>query len=163
MLFRSQTAIADVDTGVTKFVHPASFPTAIFLLEIEEGEKVCFVLDADRGASEDAHGESQCIAFRSDSLLNAMVKDGEKGMTSFSPFDLLEETSHEEQEALWSGIVTSAIGISPVDQDVFDPSESLGELMTASIGVEEGQDVHADDWVKTQSLVIKIGLSRRVR
>ena len=92
-----------------------------------------------------------------------MVKDGEKGMARFSPFDLLEETSHEEQEALWSGIVTSAIGISPVDQDVFDPSESLRELVTPSIGVEEGQDVHADDWVKTQSLVVKIGLSRRVR
>ena len=56
---RGQTAIADIDTGVTKFVHPPSFPTAIFLLEIEEGAKVCFVLDADRGASKDAHGEGQ--------------------------------------------------------------------------------------------------------
>lgn len=58
-----QTTIADVDPRGAIFVHPARFPTAIFLLEGKEGAEVHFVPDADGRASKDAHGESQGIAF----------------------------------------------------------------------------------------------------
>jgi hypothetical protein len=71
---------------------------------------------------------------------------------------LFEETSHEEQEAFWSGVITSAIDVSPVDQYILDPSESMGEFLTAAIRVEKSQDVHAHDRIKPLSSVIKVGL-----
>jgi hypothetical protein len=60
---RGQPAIPDIDPGRTVFVHPTSFPTAVFLLEREEGTEIHFVPDSNGRASEDTHGESQGIAF----------------------------------------------------------------------------------------------------
>jgi len=42
-----QTTVADVDPRGAIFVHPTGSPTAIFLLEREEGAKVHFVPNAD--------------------------------------------------------------------------------------------------------------------
>ena len=83
-------------------------------------------------------------------------------MISVSVLDPLQETSHKEQEAFWSGIVTGAVRISPVDEDFLDPGKSLGEFVTSAIDIEKGQHVYADNWVEPQSLVIKIGLTRRL-
>jgi hypothetical protein len=158
----SQTAVPDTDPGAAIFVHPTGFPAAVFLLECEEGSKVHFIPNSNGRASEDAHSEGQGITFGSNSFLNALAEDRAKGKISFSALDLLEETSHEEEEALRSGVVTGAVGISPVDKDFSNPSESSGEFIATAVSVEEGEDVHADDRVKTQSLVIKICLVKRV-
>jgi hypothetical protein len=75
---------------------------------------------------------------------------------------LFEETSHEEQEAFRSGVVAGAIGISPVDEDFSNPSKSSGEFVAAPVGVEEGENVNADNWVKAQSPLIKVRLAEGV-
>ena len=146
---RGQTPVADVDPRVTIFVHPAGLPTAIFLLEGEKGTEVHFIPDSDRRASENPHGQSQSIPFASPPLLDTLPEDRPQENICVGVFRLLEETGHEEQEAFRSRVVARAIGIPPVDQDFSDPSESLGELVAATVDVEERQDVHADDWVKT--------------
>ena len=30
-----------------------------------------------------------------------------------------------------------------------DPCEGLGELVASTVGVEESEDIHADNWIKT--------------
>ena len=94
--------------------------------------------------------------------MNALAEDGAKGKIGFSALDLFEETSHEEEEAFWGGVVASAIGIPSVYQDFSDPSECSGEFVTATVGVKEGQDIDADDRVETQPLLIKIRLGEGV-
>lgn len=128
------------------------------MLEREEGAEVHFVSDPNRRAGKDAHGEGQGITFGSYPLLNALAEDRAEEEIGVSAFDLFEETSHEEQEAFRSGVITSAIGIAPVDQDFSDPSEGAGEFLAAAVGVEEGEDVHTDNWIKPQPSVIKICL-----
>lgn len=157
-----QTAVSDVDPGRTVFVHPASFPTAVFLLESEKGSKVHFVPDSNGCASKDTHGEGKSITFRSYPFLDALAEDRAEGKIGFSTLDLFEETSHEKQEAFWSGIVAGAIGIPPIDEDFSDPCESSGEFIAAPIGVEEGEDIYTDNWVEAQSPLIKICLGKRV-
>jgi hypothetical protein len=124
---RGQTAIADFDPGGTIFVHPTGFPTAVFLLESERRVRRSISSRIPTGrASKDTHGESQSITFGSYPFLNALAEDRAKGKIGFCAFYLLEETSHEEQEAFRSGVVTGAVGIPPVYQDFSDPSESWG-------------------------------------
>lgn len=132
------------------------------MLEGKKGSKVHFVTNSDGGTGENAHGESESIAFRSYFFLNTLAEDGAKGKIGFSAFDLLEETSHKEEEAFWSGVVTGAVGIASVYQDFLDPSESSGEFFAATVGVEEGENIHAYDRVETEPLVIKICLGKRV-
>lgn len=158
-----QAAVPDVDPRGTVFVHPTNFPAAIFLLEREEGAEVHFVSDSDGRTGEDAHGESQSIALGSYPLLNALAEERAKGQVGIRAFDLFEETGHEEQETFRSGVIASAIGVPPVDQDFSDPSESTGEFLATAISVEQGQDVHTDNWIKTQPPVIKICLAKRVK
>jgi len=118
------------------------------LLECEKGSEVHFVPNSDGRASKDAHSEGQRIAFGSYPLLDALTEDGAQGKIGFSPFDLFEETSHEEEEAFRSSVVAGTVGVPPVDQDFSDPSESAREFVATSVGVEEGQDVHADDRIE---------------
>jgi hypothetical protein len=94
--------------------------------------------------------------------LNSLAEYGSEGQIGFSTLDLLEETGHEEQEAFWSGIVTGAIGISPVNENFSDPSKSVGKFIATAVGGEEGEHVHADDRIEAQPLAIKIGLAERV-
>jgi hypothetical protein len=58
---------------------------------------------------------------RSNSLLNQLAEDRTQEKNWFSVFDLLEESSHEEEKTLRRGIVTSAIAIPPVYEDFLDP------------------------------------------
>lgn len=143
-----EASIPDTDPRRTILVHPTSFPSAIFLLKREERAKVHLVPDSDGRASKDAHCESQCIALGAYPLLDALTEDGAKGKIGVSAFDLLQKTGHEEQEALWGGVVAGAIGVPPVDQDLSNPSKSTRELFATAVGVEEGEDVHADDRVE---------------
>ena len=159
---RGQAAIPYFDPRTTISIHPASFPTAVFLLECEEGPKVHIVTDAGRCASEDTHSKNQSISLGSNYLSNPLTKNRTKRKVGFSPFDPVEETTHEEQETFGSHIITSAIYVPPVDQDVLDPCEGIRELVTTAVGIEEGQGVHADDWIEMQSCVVKIGLAKRV-
>ena len=154
-----QTAVADVDPGRTIFVHPTSFPTTVFLLEGEKGSKVHFVPDSNRCASKDTHSEGKSIAFRSYPFLNALAEDRAKGKICFCALYLFEETSHEEQEAFRSSVITGTIGVSPVDEDFSDPSKSSGEFVAAPVGVEEGENVDTDNWVEAQSPLIKVRLA----
>ena len=94
--------------------------------------------------------------------MDALTEDRAKGQIGGSAFDLFQKTGHEEQEAFWSGVVAGAIGVPPVDQDLPDPSKSAGEFFATAVGVEEGEDVDADDRVKALSLMIKVGLAKRV-
>jgi len=64
-----------------------SFPTIVLLLEIEKHTKVRFVADADRYKSKDAYCKSQCVTFRSNSLLNPLAEDEMKKKISFSVLD----------------------------------------------------------------------------
>ena len=156
---RGQTAVPNVDPGGTVFVHPTDFPATVFLLEREEGAKVHFVSDSDGCAGEDAHGEGQSIALGPYPLLKTFAEDGTKGEIGISAFDLFEEASHEEQEAFRGSVITGTISVPPVDQDFSDPSESAGEFLSTAVSVEEGEDIHANNWIKSQPLVIKIGLA----
>ena len=157
-----ETTVPDADPRGTILVHPTGLPTAVFLLEREKGAEIHLVPDSDGRASKDAHGEGERITLGAYPLLDALTEDRAKGKISVSAFDLLQETGHEEQEAFRSGVVAGAIGIPPVDEDFPDPSKRAREFFTAAVCVEEGQDVHADDWVKTQSPVIKVCLAKRV-
>lgn len=93
--------------------------------------------------------------------MNALAEDRAKGKIGFSAFDLFEETSHEEQEAFWGSVVTGAVCVPSVYQDFLDPREGSREFIAATVGVEEGENVHTDDRVETQPLVIKICLGKR--
>jgi hypothetical protein len=94
--------------------------------------------------------------------LNSLAEYRAKGKIGFGSLDLLEETGHEEEEAFWSGVVTGAICISPVDEDFSDPSESVWKLVATTVGEEEGEHVHTDDRIKTPPLAIKVCLAKRV-
>lgn len=160
---RRQSGVTDEEARRAVLVDPADFEAPVFALEREESAEVDVVLDADKVADEDAHGELEAVAFGADVVLDAFFEQGLQEGVEVGVSVRCEEAAEEVEEAFGVLVVSRPLDVGAVEKDFVDPVQGLGEFVAAAVRVEQRQNVHADDGVKSGPGVIKVGLCSRFK
>lgn len=157
-----EPAVAELESRRAVLVYPPGPPPAVLVLKREQRREVAFHAQADGRAGQHAHGEGESIARAPRALKDALTKERRKtsvqgGVTARAA----QEARGEEEETLGGLVVPCAVEIGPVGEHAEDPVEGQGELVSASVGVEQAEDVQGDDRVRACSLGVKVRLSER--
>jgi hypothetical protein len=103
------------------------------------------ISETHTGRSDDPHREREWVPGRTKELCHALPVDREHPLADVGCGR--EEAVEEEEEGFTRGVVERPAEVRPVDEDGFDPVERRGEVVTASVAMEEGENVSADNRV----------------
>ncbi len=153
-----KSPIANLDPGGSIRVHPSNLPASVVALKIKKRSEINLVPHAHIVADQDPHRQRQGITLYADPLRYPLFQQRTQATVQIRVSRLLQETRKEEEEALRRCIITGPIEVSPVHEHAVHPLQRVRQIAPATVRVEQAEDVHAYNWIKTWSIMIEVGL-----